>query len=82
MNDNTILGEISALVAREHTLRAEHTTAATDDERSVHRELREVEVELDRCWDLLRQRRAKREFGDNPDSAASRPAATVESYWQ
>jgi hypothetical protein len=39
-------------------------------------------VELDRCWDLLRQRRARREFSENPDDASVRDAKTVEGYWQ
>ena len=39
-----------------------------------------LEVRLDQCWDLLRQRRAKTEFGEDPDTAALRPAAEVESY--
>ena len=42
--------------------------------------LRDVEVQLDQCWDLLRQRRARREFGRNPDDAAVRDAGTVEGY--
>jgi hypothetical protein len=41
-----------------------------------------VEVELDRCWDLLRQRRAREEFGQDPDDAQVRDADTVERYWQ
>ena len=45
-----------------------------------HDRLRRLEVELDQCWDLLRQRRAKREFGENPDEAAVRPERTVEGY--
>jgi Protein of unknown function (DUF2630) len=39
-------------------------------------------VELDQCWDLLRQRRAKRDFGKNPDDAEARPSSVVEQYWQ
>ena len=42
--------------------------------------LRDVEVQLDQCWDLLRQRRARREFGRNPDDADVRDAGTVEGY--
>jgi hypothetical protein len=44
--------------------------------------LKTLQVELDRCWDLLRQRRALREFGDNPDDARLRPADVVENYEQ
>ncbi len=47
-----------------------------------HARLREVEVSLDQCWDLLRQRRAHREFGQNPDEATVRPAVVVEHYQQ
>jgi Protein of unknown function (DUF2630) len=72
------------LVAEEHALRnqeqvdAEHTDAlAADEDR-----LQAVEVELDRCWDLLRQRRALRDAGGDPDSARVRDAGTVEGYWQ
>jgi len=41
-----------------------------------------VEQQLDQCWDLLRQRRAKKEFHENPDDAVARPISEVESYWQ
>ena len=44
--------------------------------------MRAVEVELDRCWDLLRQRRAKEEFGQDPDDAEARSSGTVENYKQ
>jgi hypothetical protein len=44
--------------------------------------MRQLEETLDQCWDLLRQRRAKREFGDDPDDAAVRDARTVEGYQQ
>ena len=47
-----------------------------------HARLEEIRVSLDRCWDLLRQRRAKREFGLDPDEAKSRSADTVEHYRQ
>ena len=50
--------------------------------RTEHEQLRSVEEALDRCWDLLRQRRARQEFGENPDEAAERPAAEVEEYLQ
>jgi len=45
-------------------------------------QLRAAEEALDQCWDLLRQRRARREFGDNPNDAAARPVSEVESYQQ
>jgi hypothetical protein len=48
----------------------------------TRKRLAAIEVELDQCWDLLRQRRAKREFGDNPDEASVRPPDIVENYEQ
>ena len=47
-----------------------------------HARLKEIEVHLDQCWDLLRQRRARREFGLNPEEAKERPVDTVEHYQQ
>ena len=74
MNDQTILDHISALIEEEHRLRA-GSTPASDAAR-----LRRLEEELDQCWDLLRQRRAKREFGRDADEAAPRDIGTVERY--
>jgi hypothetical protein len=74
MSDKSVLAHISALVEEEHKLRAAGD-AATSEAR-----LKEVEVQLDQCWDLLRQRRAKREFGANADTAAVRDPGTVEGY--
>ena len=54
-----------------------HGEITVDEE---HARLRSVEVELDQCWDLLRQRRAKREFGQDPDDAEVRSERTVEGY--
>lgn len=70
---------IQQLIDEEHGLRSQ----LTDGEISVSEEqerLRRVEVELDQCWDLLRQRRARREFGENPDEARVRDARIVEGY--
>lgn len=75
MSDNSILHHITALVDEEHRIRAGGAKAAGDADR-----LRQVEVELDQCWDLLRQRRAKREFGNDPATATARDAGTVEGY--
>jgi hypothetical protein len=82
--DESIANRIESLVAEEHQLRnreqADNTHAdalEADEER-----LRDVEIELDRCWDLLRQRRALRDAGANPDEAHVRDANTVERYWQ
>lgn len=78
--DRTVLGQIQRLSAEEHDLwHRESSGAVTDAERE---RLREIEVELDRCWDLLRQRRARRAAGDDPDDASVRPAAQVEHYQQ
>jgi hypothetical protein len=78
MNDQDILGRIQALVAEEHELReASGAGKAPDGTR-----LRQVEESLDQCWDLLRQRRAKLESGDNPDEASTRSVSEVEGYKQ
>lgn len=75
MSDSTILAHISELMDEEHRLQAE----ATPSEEARAR-VRHLEEQLDQCWDLLRQRRAKREFGDDPDSAQLRDVKTVEGY--
>ena len=74
MNDKSILDHISSLIEEEHRLRGADAPAP-DPQRLKH-----VEEELDQCWDLLRQRRAKREFGEDPDAAAPRDIGTVENY--
>ncbi|ORT57895.1 DUF2630 family protein [Streptomyces sp. CB03238] len=76
MDNEQILDHIGALVREEHALR-DREGGLTDDERV---RLRTLEVQLDQCWDLLRQRRAKSEYGDNPDNAATRPPGEVEGY--
>ncbi|HEY4572225.1 MAG TPA: DUF2630 family protein [Kribbella sp.] len=78
-DDKSIFGRIDELIAEEHELRTKHA-AGQISEADEHARLRALEVELDQCWDLLRQRRAKREFGENPDEAQSRSADTVEGY--
>ena len=77
MNDKDILGRIHALVDEEHRLR--QSTGHTDEQRQ---RLQEVEAHLDQCWDLLRQRRAKEQYDENPDEAQARPENQVESYLQ
>ncbi len=81
MDDKEILGHIDELIATERDLRAKVATAglSTDDER---RQLAAIEESLDQCWDLLRQRRARREFGENPEEAQLRPVTEVEDYMQ
>ena len=77
--DLPIQSHIKSLIDEEHRLR----TALQDGSITVDEEqqrLGRIEVELDQCWDLLRQRRAKREFGENPDDAQARSSDTVEGY--
>ena len=75
MTDQTVLAHIERLVTEEKTLYAKGEVSDAEKVR-----LNQINVELDRCWDLLRQRRALREFGRNPDDAEVRPAKTVENY--
>lgn len=77
--DNDTLAVIRDLVAEEKALRAQlqHGDIDTSEE---HDRLRRVEVELDQCWDLLRQRRALRESGGDPQEAEVRPPDEVEGY--
>ena len=84
MSDESIAARIENLVAEEHQLRTlEEADAKNADQlEKDHRRLEEVEIELDRCWDLLRQRRALRDAGGDPDQARARDADTVERYWQ
>jgi Protein of unknown function (DUF2630) len=84
MSDESITARIDKLVAEEKELRArEQEDREDDDSLQADRDrLRAVEVELDQCWDLLRQRRAKEEFGQDPDDADARSAGTVENYEQ
>lgn len=81
MDDKEIMAHIGELIETEHQLRqqlaAGELTGAEERER-----LRSAEVALDQCWDLLRQRRARREFGENPDTATVRPVSEVEGYQQ
>jgi hypothetical protein len=83
-SDESIAAHIENLVAEERELRKREAADSTDEERleSDRERLRSVEVELDRCWDLLRQRRAREEFGQDPNEAHTRDADTVERYWQ
>ena len=84
MSDESIAARIERLVAEEHDLRHREEDDHLDTERlgSDQERLRSVEIELDRCWDLLRQRRALRDAGGNPDDAHARDAGTVERYLQ
>jgi hypothetical protein len=84
MSDESIAARIERLVTEEHDLRTrEQADAADDDALEADRgRLRDVEVELDRCWDLLRQRRALRDAGADPEQAQVRDVGTVEGYQQ
>jgi uncharacterized protein DUF2630 len=80
MDDAEIVRRISELVADEHELESVGSTGAPSHV-DVAR-LREIEVALDQCWDLLRQRRARRNAGQDPDEATVRPENIVEGYTQ
>ena len=73
--DQPVLGHIERLVAEEHKLYNQGELAEEDRSR-----LAKIQVELDQCWDLLRQRRARREFGRDPKKAHVRPPEVVERY--
>ncbi len=81
MNDKEILGHIDELIKTEHELRAKVADGSLSSE-AERTQLRTVEESLDQCWDLLRQRRARREFGEDPGDSSERPAAEVEGYMQ
>lgn len=74
MNDKELSSRIGKLIDEEHRL---ERSGEPDPQR-----LKALEVELDRCWDLLRQRRARRAAGENPDEAEVRPTNVVEGYLQ
>jgi len=74
--DASVLAHIEKLVGEEHKLfekKGEHT-------KDEAKRLAQVQTELDQCWDLLRQRRALREFGDDPSKAKARPADVIKKY--
>jgi len=77
--DRDILAQVNELVAEEKDLRA-RLQRRDIDETEEHRRLQSLEVQLDQCWDLLRQRRALRETGQNPGQASVRPGDQVEGY--
>jgi hypothetical protein len=81
MDEKAILAQINDFIEEEHTLRQAHERAETTDAEAQDR-LRRLEVALDQCWDLLRQRRARLAAGQDPVEAAVRPAAEVENYRQ
>jgi len=75
--DQSVLNHIQSLVAEEHKLYGQGALADADREH-----LAKVQVELDQCWDLLRQRRALRDVGLDPNEAHVRPPEIVEKYEQ
>jgi hypothetical protein len=81
MDDKQILHRIGDLVDEEHKLRTRYQAGAVTSEDEQAR-LRELEIALDQCWDLLRQRRAARESGGDPGGAQARPIDEVEGYLQ
>ncbi|TYK52877.1 DUF2630 family protein [Actinomadura decatromicini] len=81
MDEKAILERINEFIEEEHALRQSHERAETSNADAQQR-LRRLEVALDQCWDLLRQRRARIAAGQNPDDAHVRPAGEVEGYRQ
>jgi Protein of unknown function (DUF2630) len=86
MDDASIRNRIESLVAEERKLHEREQADAeqpAEEPLEVDRErLAQISVELDQCWDLLRQRRARRDAGENPDAAQARDVNTVEKYLQ
>jgi len=82
MNDQDLLDQIREFMEEEQRLRDAHSAGDTPLDAVERQRLRDLEEHLDQCWDLLRQRRARKEFGQDPDEASERPADTVEKYWQ
>jgi uncharacterized protein DUF2630 len=80
VQDEEIIKRISDLAQEEQTLEERHVGEGLSPEEQARRAA--LEVTLDRMWDLLRQRRALREAGKDPDRAATRSEGTVEGYWQ
>jgi hypothetical protein len=78
-DDIDIQARIRTLIDEEHQLR-QSLAAGEITAEEEHAKLARLEVELDQSWDLLRQRRAKREYGDDPEAAAVRDPGTVENY--
>jgi hypothetical protein len=81
MDDKEIMAHIDELIDTEHQLRQQLAAGELTSQQERER-LRSAEEALDQCWDLLRQRRARREFGENPEGAAARPVSEVEGYQQ
>jgi hypothetical protein len=80
MNDAEIAQQIDSLVAEEHRLERDH--GERDLSEQERQRLSDIEVQLDQCWDLLRQRRARRQAGQDPSEAQVRSGEVVEHYQQ
>lgn len=81
MDEQDILQRIQGLVEEERELREKAESAAPGPEHAPDRtRLQRIEEDLDQCWDLLRQRRAKKQYGENPDEAQVRPVKQVADY--
>lgn len=78
VSDKDIIGNIDELIAEEHELRQKAVGGGLDDAGQAR--IKQVEQQLDQCWDLLRQRAALRDSGGDPAQAAVRPATVVENY--
>jgi hypothetical protein len=78
MDDQQVLDRIDKLVQEEEQLLHRHEGEGLDDDE--HARLEELKVQLDKAWDYLRQRRAKRQYGEDPDEASARDGGTVEDY--
>jgi hypothetical protein len=82
VSDESIAARIERLVKEEHELRSREQSDTAEALEADAGRLRAIGVELDVCWDLLRQRRALRDAGASPDRAKARDPDTVERYWQ
>jgi len=75
MSDSSVLSQIETLVLQQHLMQGKESLSEEEFLR-----LRSIQVEIDQCWDLLRQRRALRSIGQDPDRAQVRPAEIVAKY--
>jgi hypothetical protein len=82
MDDRQILQRINEMIEAEHELRQRHAAEGAGPDHEISNELRTIEESLDQCWDLLRQRRALRETGQDASAAHARPPSVVETYLQ
>jgi hypothetical protein len=80
VDDAEIVAAINQLADAEHELERKASSGKLAE--AEHEELRRLELQLDQCWDLLRQRRARRQAGVDPDEARARSIDTVENYQQ